>query len=214
LHLLLLFSGSILGLHPPSCSSALSSRSASRGAVSTLHRGSPCSGHCVLAFALSWQCLKHVLGLQQWLFMHVPRWPEFALSCHLLQQRIDFMLGHILHPGGCQCLGLCGGGSSALPAGSTPAVSLARAGAAPTTSNTPHHSYALTFRTQHPPRPCPRVGCGSAFSTRHILMHEASGSDGVRVKLKRIEGLMGQHAARSPQMVGQCFATPRAAVLT
>ena len=45
-------------------------------------------------------------------------------------------------------------------------------------------------------------------------MHKVSGSDGVRVKLKRIEGLMGQHAARSPQMVGQGFATPRAAVLT
>jgi hypothetical protein len=41
-----------------------------------------------------------------------------------------------------------------------------------------------------------------------------SGSDGVRVKLKRIKGLMGQHAACSPQMVDKCFATPQAIVLT
>jgi hypothetical protein len=41
-----------------------------------------------------------------------------------------------------------------------------------------------------------------------------SGGDRVRVKLKRIEGLMGQHIACSPQMVGKCFATPQAVVLT
>ena len=155
MHLLLLFSGSILGLHPPSCSSASSSRLASRGAISTLRRGSPCGGRCALAFALLWWCLKHVLGLQQWPLIHAPGWPEFALSCHLLQQRVDFMLGHALRPGGCQCLGLCGGGSSASSAGSTPAVSLARAGAVPTTSNTPHRSCALTFENSTSPAPVP-----------------------------------------------------------
>ena len=151
MHLLLLFSGSILGLCLPSCSSTSSSCLASHGTILTLHQGSPCSGHCALAFTLSWRCLKHVLGLQQWPLIHAPGWPEFTLSCHLLQQCIDFMLGHVLRPGGCQCLGLCSGGSSASSAGSTPVVSLARAGAVPTTSNTPHHSCALTFKNSTSP---------------------------------------------------------------
>ena len=45
--------------------------------------------------------------------MYAPRWPEFAVSWHLLWLRVAFMLGLALRPG-CQCLGPCSSGSFSL----------------------------------------------------------------------------------------------------
>ena len=54
---------------------------------------------------------------------------------------------------------------------------------------------------------------GSAFSTQRITCMRVSDGEGVKVKVKRIDGLIWQHAARSP-LVSKCLASPRAVVLT
>ena len=139
LRLCLPFSDNDLDLCAPSCGNTSSSRSASRGGISTSRWGSPCGG------VVRWR--SPFRGGGSWLRQPSGGRASGGGSYMALLPRGKLSTSHPASPcaHGTSASSLAAVAISASLAGSTPAVPSARAGATPTTGNAPPRSCALTF---------------------------------------------------------------------